>query len=139
ATMRDVIAKDPENSSAYNYLGYLYADRGENLDEAEKLILKALQLKPGDGFYLDSLGWVYYQRGEYDKALGRLLEAAKAQPKEGVIFEHLGDLKKVTKNLEEAIEYYKKALSVDLEDKDRERVSKKLEELKPNGQRAQNP
>lgn len=138
ATMREVIAKDAENSSAYNYLGYLYADRAENLDEAEELVKKALEIKPGDGFYLDSLGWVYYQKGEYDKALPLLLEAAKAQPKEGVIYEHLGDLKKITKKVTEAIAFYEKALSVDLEEKDRKRVVQKLEELTQNAKRAQN-
>ncbi len=57
--MRSLIDIDPEHAEALNYIGYTYADSGENLDEAEKLILKAMKYKPGDGYIIDSLGWVY--------------------------------------------------------------------------------
>lgn len=128
ATMQEVIKKDPENSSPYNYLGYLYAEKGEKLDEAEKLISKALELKPNDGFYLDSLGWVHYQKGEYDKALPILEKAAKIEPKEGVIFEHLADVKAKKGDKKAAKELYEQALKMELEAKDRERIEKKLKE-----------
>ena len=53
----------PSNAPALNYLGYTYAESGKHLDEAEKLIKRALDIEPEDGFYVDSLGWVYYQQG----------------------------------------------------------------------------
>jgi len=65
--MRDVIELDPTHASALNYLGYTYADLGRNLDEAERLIKKALEYKPNDGYITDSLGWVYYKQGSTKK------------------------------------------------------------------------
>jgi tetratricopeptide (TPR) repeat protein len=127
-TMREVIDKDPENSSALNYLGYLFAEKGENLGEAEKLITRALELKPNDGFYLDSLGWVHFQKGEFDKALPLLEQAVKLEPKEGVIFEHLGDVKKAKGDKSSAHQLYEQALRGTLEDKDRERIEKKAKD-----------
>ena len=60
------VAADPRNANALNYLGYTYAEMGVKLDEAEALIRRALEIEPNDGFYVDSLGWVYYQRGDYE-------------------------------------------------------------------------
>lgn len=127
-TMRDVIAKDPTNSSAFNYLGYLFVEKSENLDEAEALIKKALELKPDDGFYLDSLGWLYYQKKEYDKAVATLEKALKIEPKEGVIMEHLGDVKKVKGDEKAARDLYEAALKTELEVRDRPRIEDKLKE-----------
>ena len=128
ATMRQVIKVDPDNSSAYNFLGYLFAEKGEHLDEAEQLINKALQLKPNDGFYLDSLGWLYYQKGDYQKALSTLEKALKIEPNEGVIFEHLADVKKALGDKATAHTFYLKALRGNLEDNDRPRIEKKAKE-----------
>ena len=128
ATMRDVIAKDPSNSSAFNYLGYLFVEKGENLDEAESLIKRALELKPDDGFYLDSLGWLYFQRGEFRRAREILEKASKIEPKEGVILEHLGDTKRQLGDNKGALEDYRRALDGTLEDKDKVRIEGKLKE-----------
>ena len=129
ATMRALIKIDPTNSSALNFLGYLFAERGENLDEAEKLILRALQLKPNDGFYLDSLGWVYYQRGQWDKAIKILEDALRIEPNEGAIHEHLGDAKLKKNDSLAAIKHYQDALKVRLDPKERQRVLEKLQKL----------
>ena len=56
-TMKKLIKMDSSHAGAHNYLGYIYAERGEKLDEAEKLIKRALELRPNDGYYMDSLGW----------------------------------------------------------------------------------
>jgi tetratricopeptide (TPR) repeat protein len=125
-TMREVIKRDPSNSSAFNYLGYLFAERGENLEEAEKLVKRALELKPDDGFYLDSLGWVYYQKGELDKAVPALEKAVTIEPKEGVIFEHLGDVKLKQGDKKGALDLFKKALGGNVEPKDKARIEQKL-------------
>jgi tetratricopeptide (TPR) repeat protein len=132
-TMRLVIENDPANSSAYNYLGYLFAERGENLDEAEKLIKKALELKPNDGFYLDSLGWVYYQMGKPKKAQPFFEKALKVEPKEGVIMEHLADVIRKIGNLKKAKKVYLEALKVKISAQDRKRVEGKIEEIKTKG------
>jgi len=127
--MKEVIRRDAANSSAYNYLGYLYAERGENLDEAEELVKKALELKPDDGYYLDSLGWVYFQKGDFKRAAEYLEKAVKIEPKEGVIVEHLGDVKKVQGDLNGAMSLYKQSLELNLEGKDRIRIEKKIIDL----------
>ena len=131
STMLEVIEKDPEYSNAYNYLGYLYAEMGTNLEDAEQLILTALDLKPDDGYFLDSLGWVYYKQGKYEEALEVLLKSEEKLPEESIVLEHLADTYiKVFQN-DKAIEYYKKALKGDAEDNELQRIRKKLKKLQP--------
>ncbi len=65
AEFRRVIVLDPKHAEAYNYVGYMFAEKGVRLDEAERLIQKALELEPENGYYIDSLGWAYYQQGRY--------------------------------------------------------------------------
>ena len=67
ASMKKAIELNPKNAAALNYLGYTWAEMGVQLDEAEDLIMRALKIQPNDGFYIDSLGWVYYQKGDYPK------------------------------------------------------------------------
>src|SRR5207245_2843271 len=74
---------NPKNAAALNYLGYTYAEMGVQLEEAERLIRRALEIEPDDGFYVDSLGWVYYQRGDYGRAVEqpeRAVELAGRDP-----------------------------------------------------------
>ena len=65
---RKVLDLDPENAGALNYLGYMLADRNVRLDEAQKLVSKAVELDPQNGAYLDSLGWVCYRQNRLDEA-----------------------------------------------------------------------
>ena len=91
--LRRCIDLDPRNPEAYNSLGFMWADLGQHLDEAETLIRKALTFDPDNGAYIDSLGWLYYKRGKYDDALVELLRAAKKSLPEpdAVVSEHIGD------------------------------------------------
>ena len=130
ATMRQVIKLDSQNSSAYNFLGYMYAERGENLEEAEKLVKRALELKPDDGFYLDSLGWIQFQSGRFDEALVTLEKAAKIVPDEGVIWEHLADVLEKKGRNDEAVKAFDKALATKLEPRDQKRIIGKAEALR---------
>lgn len=125
AQMKKVIQLDDKHSAAYNYLGYLYAENGRNLAEAEKLVSKALELKPNDGYYLDSLGWVYYKQNRLDMALKTLLKANELIPKEGVILEHIGDVYLAQNNLSLALKYYRSATKTELAAKDRKRIESK--------------
>ncbi len=85
------IAIDPKHAEAYNYIGYMYAERGTNLTEALELVQHALALEPENGYFIDSLGWVYYQQGRYPEALRELQRAADRAKDDPVIFDHLGD------------------------------------------------
>jgi len=128
-TMKRVIELEPENSSALNFLGYLYAEKGLNLEEAEKLIGRALQIKGEDGYYLDSLGWVYYQQGRLDLAEKTLNRANEKSPNEGVILEHLAEVKFKRGDKSSAKDLFKSALNTKLDVRDRERISKRYRVL----------
>jgi len=129
STMKKIIEIDPKDAGALNYLGYSYADSGINLDEALLLIKKAAEIKPEDGYITDSLGWVYYKRGEYDKAVEYLEKAAELTSFETIISDHLGDAYQKLNQFENALETYKKALS-NAKDGDKEKIAelkKKIE------------
>ena len=82
----------PEQPAALNYLGYSWAERGINLEEAFELIEKAVALQPNSGAIIDSLGWARYQLGDYDEAVGHLEQAASIEPGDPTITDHLGDV-----------------------------------------------
>ena len=110
-TMRKIIAQDPTHASALNYLGYTYAEMGENLDEAEEMVLKALEKKPDDGFITDSLGWVYYKKGMLEKAVEVLKKAEKLSSGDPLIIEHLGDVYVALNDFVKAKKAYENALA----------------------------
>jgi tetratricopeptide (TPR) repeat protein len=130
STLQELLKKDPEHAAAHNYLGYMYAERGIKLEEAEAHIKKALEIKPDDGYYLDSLGWVYFQQGLYQKALETLLRANELVANEGVILEHIADTYDALDQEEKAFEFYERASKAKLEDRDRKRVMDKYERAK---------
>lgn len=108
------IEVDPEYAEAYNFIGYLYAERGIKLDRALEYIEKAMELRPDDPNITDSLGWVYYQMGENEKALKYLETAVSLLGEEdqygsSVIFEHLGDAYHKAGKIEESREMWGKA------------------------------
>jgi len=117
--LRKSIALDPENSAeACNYLGYMWADHNMNLDEAETMIRRALQSEPNNTSYLDSLGWVEFRKGQFDRALENLLRAAKtAEREDPVVFEHIGDTYLKLNRTREALEAWQKALTLDPKNK----------------------
>ncbi|MBI9091315.1 MAG: tetratricopeptide repeat protein [Desulfobacterium sp.] len=110
-SMKRVIDLEPANANALNYLGYTYAEMGENLVVAEELVSRALAIKPEDGFITDSLGWIYYKKGLISKAVTTLEKAADLTQFDPVITEHLGDAYMEDNRLEKALETYKKARS----------------------------
>lgn len=67
-----LLEQDPANSGAYNLLGFSLTDRNIRLDEAKNYVTRALALNPKDNSYIDSMAWVYYREGEYQKALNLL-------------------------------------------------------------------
>jgi len=89
---RQMIAADAGNADALNSLGYMFAERGQRLDEAVTLVERALAIEPDNAAYLDSLGWAYYKQNRLDRAEAPLREAAKQLPTNSVIQSHLGDL-----------------------------------------------
>jgi len=127
--LRNSIALDPANcAEACNYLGYMWADHNMNLDEAETMIKRALELEPNNPSYLDSLGWVEFRKGKFDQALSNLLLAAKtADHDDPVIFEHIGDAYLKLDRISEALESWQKALALDPKNKS---LANKIERTK---------
>ena len=89
AKFETCLALDPEFADALNYLAYLWAVRGERLDEALRHVQTALSLDPQNAAYLDTLGWVYFQQGRYEEALDFLLQADQIRPDDAEIREHI--------------------------------------------------
>jgi Flp pilus assembly protein TadD len=87
--MKRVIQLDPTHSDALNYLAFYYAENNILLDEAEKLVQKALEIKPDDGHYQDTMGWIYFHKGQFELAQKFLEKAYNSHPEEPVIAEHL--------------------------------------------------
>jgi len=114
---RKAIEIDPANAArAANYLGYMWVDRNEYLDEAEVLIRQALEAEPWNGAYVDSLGWLQFRRGQYAEALSTLLRAAELLPDpDSVVFEHIADTYQALGRFPEALLFWQKALQLDQE------------------------
>jgi tetratricopeptide (TPR) repeat protein len=90
--MLKLLAKHPDHAAANNGLGYVWANRGQNLQQALEMISKAVKADPGNAAYLDSLGWVHYKLGQFDKAVDYLKQAQAAPGGDyPVILDHLGD------------------------------------------------
>jgi tetratricopeptide (TPR) repeat protein len=81
----------PDQPLVLNYLGYSWIDKGENLERGLKMIEKAVELRPEDGYIVDSLGWAHYRLGDYPSAVQYLEKAIELVPEDPTINDHLGD------------------------------------------------
>jgi len=86
-----LLARDPNDAAALNYLGYSLADRGLELAKAAGLVQRAVKLDPNNGAYVDSLGWAYFKEGRSTEAVSALERAVSLIPNDEIIWEHLGD------------------------------------------------
>lgn len=131
--IKKVIYLDPMNAAALNHMGYIYADLGIHLEEAEVSLLKALRIEPDSGYFLDSLAWVYFKQGRFEEALTKIKTAALKMKLDPVVYEHLGDIERALGNDQEAIDAYKKSLeALDLTDSkevDRKVVNAKINKI----------
>ena len=125
-TVRQLVAIEPGNADALNYLGYLLADRGQQLDEAIRLLRRALDIEPNNPNYLDSLGWAYYRRGDFDQAEKYLAPAAQQMPRNATVQEHLGDILAKRGRWADAIAAWTRALQGDEGDVNKAAVEKKI-------------
>jgi tetratricopeptide (TPR) repeat protein len=132
-----VLASDPENAAALNYLGYMLADQNVKLEEAFGYIKRAVDLDPTNGAYLDSLGWAYFRLGKYELAEDNLLKASQKINTDPTVHDHLGDLyqktgrlKLAATNWERALTEWNRTLAADVDPADQARVQKKLDSAK---------
>jgi Flp pilus assembly protein TadD len=111
AQMRALLAIDPDHAEALNFVGYTYAEQGVRLDEAERLVRRALELKPRSGHVLDSLGWVLLRRGDLRRAVEALEQADALAGPDATILEHLGDAYRAASRPGDAARAYTRALA----------------------------
>ncbi|MBW2361398.1 MAG: tetratricopeptide repeat protein [Deltaproteobacteria bacterium] len=142
--MRKALEVNPENASAMNYIGYTFAEQGVHLDEAEQLIMRAIELRPDDGYIVDSLGWVYYMRARPLVKSGRsaearpLLQRAEAELSRAheltggdpVISEHLGDLYLLLDEKVRALEKFEEAIRLEPRQGEQPMLVEKFETLR---------
>ncbi len=134
---KKVLAEDPQNAAALNYLGYMLADRGVRVEEGLGYIKRAVALEPQNGAYLDSLGWAYYKLGNYDQAEEVLRKASERLNSDPTVHDHLGDLYQKTGRLklaaahwERAMEEWNRTVPAEVDTTAAASVAKKLESAK---------
>lgn len=88
---RQALSLSPDEPLVLNYLGYSMIEKKVNLSEALNMVKKAVELKPNDGYIVDSLGWAYFQLGDYEEATTHIERAVDLNPADPIIGEHLGD------------------------------------------------
>jgi tetratricopeptide (TPR) repeat protein len=91
ADFKEALRLFPDEPMVLNYLGYSWVDQGVNLEEAFKMLRRAVDLKPTDGYIVDSLGWANYKLGHYEEATRDLERAVELKPVDPVVNDHLGD------------------------------------------------
>jgi tetratricopeptide (TPR) repeat protein len=127
ADLKKALALAPDQPLVLNYLGYSWVDQGKNLKEGTRLIEKAVQLKPDDGYIVDSLGWAHYRQGNYKEAVRFLERAVEIKPEDPTLNDHLGDAFWKVGREREARFQWSQALSLNPEPEDVDKIKTKLD------------
>jgi len=109
AVLIELYALSPDDAAVCNFYGYLLALMNKELDRAEALVRRALAKEPENGYFTDSLGWVYYQRGDYARAVTELERALRLVGEDAVILEHLGDAYSALSRYRDALAAYQQS------------------------------
>ena len=116
----------PNQPDVLNYLGYSWIEKGMHLAKALNMVKDAVQLRPQSGYIIDSLGWAYYQMGQYSKAVPELERAVTLRSQDPIINDHLGDAYwRVGRKLEAGFQW-NHALSLDPEPELKIELTQKL-------------
>lgn len=128
ADFRKALELYPDQPMVLNYLGYSWVDQGLNLDEAFKMLRRAVELRPTDGYVIDSLAWAYYRLGQFPEAVRELEKAIELKPADPVINDHLGDAYwRVGRKLEARFQW-NHARDLKPEPEDLEKILKKIDD-----------
>jgi tetratricopeptide (TPR) repeat protein len=122
--LRKCLEKAPDFAEALNYLGYMWAERGENLQEALQMIEKAVKAEPKNAAFLDSLAWVLFKLKRVNEALDFMLQAVQHSEKpDATLYDHLGDIYAALGRKEDARSAWQQSLEVETN----ESIKKKLD------------
>jgi len=125
--MEQIISSYPDHADALNFVGYILADRNEQLDRAMVLISRANRLEPDNGYILDSLAWVNYRMGNFEEAWEIIKRAVSLKPEQAELWYHYGDIAAALKKKKSAAKGYNKALKLNPENAGE--INRKLKEL----------
>jgi Flp pilus assembly protein TadD len=128
-TMRRILAKNPKDAPVHNFIGYTLVEHGEDLKNAERSIRQALFLSPGEGYIIDSLGWLSYRQGRLAEAQQLLEMAVRLAPREPEVLAHLAEVDASRSNLAGALRLLKQAVLVSEDLKLTAKLKKRLHEL----------
>ncbi len=126
ADFRKALELNDNQPLVLNYLGYSLVDQGLKLDEALNMIKTAVDLRPTDGYIVDSLGWVYFRLGRYEDAVSELERAIELRPADPVINDHLGDAYWMVDRRNEARFQWNHARDLGPDEKDLPRILDKI-------------
>jgi len=124
--MVKVLDLDKDHVQALNYLAYTYAELGKNLEEAQALAARALDLQPDDGYILDTVGWIHFKKGEVETAIRYLEAAVKAKSDEAIIAEHLGDAYLRFQMWQKAQKMYQRAAQLESDNVRSQKIMEKI-------------
>lgn len=127
AAFKEALKLYPDQPSVLNYLGYSWVDMNVNLQEGLDMIRKAVELRPNDGYMVDSLGWAYYRLNRFQEAVVELERAVELRPGDPTINDHLGDAYWQANRRLEATFQWRHALALDPPEADIARIEDKLE------------
>jgi tetratricopeptide (TPR) repeat protein len=144
AYMQRALEKNADNADALNFIGYTWAERGENLEQAEQYITRAMELRPDNGYIVDSLGWVYYMRARplmaagdvaagrkwLNKAIEELQRAHELTGGDPVISEHIGDAYLLLDERRRALDKFEEAALLGPRPEEQPQLEEKLETLR---------
>jgi tetratricopeptide (TPR) repeat protein len=116
----------PDQPQVLNYMGYSLLERKEKLDQALKMIILAAEKSPDSYHIIDSLGWAYYKKGDFGKALLYLEKAMEIESTDPIVNDHLGDVLWMLGRKREAKFQWKKSLSFNPESVDKKNTEDKL-------------
>jgi tetratricopeptide (TPR) repeat protein len=117
---------DPANTTALNNYAYYLSVREENLERALEMATEAVESNPENSSFLDTLGWVYFKMENYDQARNYIQQSIDTGDASAEVFEHMGDVLEAQGEIEEARDWWERALE---EDPDRTHLNEKLEQI----------
>ncbi len=139
ADLQTALQLSPDQPYVLNYLGYTWADRGVNLEQAHRMLQRAVEQRPNDGHIVDSLGWVQFRMGNIPGALQTLERAAELEANDVTVNDHLGDLYWAAGRRREAEFQWRRALTLDPDPADIVKIEAKLRDGLPASQMPRAP
>jgi tetratricopeptide (TPR) repeat protein len=126
AAFKRALELSPNQPDVLNYLGYSWIDMNIHLEEGLEMIRKAVEMRPRDGYIVDSLGWAFYRLGRFEEAVVELEKATDLRPRDAIINDHLGDAYWRAGRKLEATYQWAQALDMEIEPEDAAKIEAKL-------------